>query len=103
VLDATASTRVRAEFVGLARQFRNVVQAEDRAVDRVQNVIAAPLRDRLRHHPKLRSEQPMGVLRQYAGSMPTTLRIGRPRAHRVRHQRASHQLVLALQRHMGQR
>jgi hypothetical protein len=73
---AIASSHVGAEFIGLARVFRNVVQAEDRAADAVLNAIARPLKERLRRHPKLRPEHPMGVLRQYAASMPTTLRIG---------------------------
>jgi hypothetical protein len=77
VLDSPASSRVPVEFIGLARQFRTVVQAEDRAVDRAQNLIAAPLRERLRKHPRLRPETPMGVLRAWAETVPTTLRIGR--------------------------
>jgi hypothetical protein len=62
MLDAAASTLCRPEFIGLARQFRNVVQAEDRAADAALKVITRPLSERLRRHPKLRTEQPMGVL-----------------------------------------
>jgi hypothetical protein len=42
---------------------RNQVAAEDKVVDAALTTITAPLRERLRHHPKLRPEQPMGVLR----------------------------------------
>jgi hypothetical protein len=37
---AAASSRVGAEFIGLARVFRTGVQAEDRAVDDALNAIA---------------------------------------------------------------
>ena len=84
MLDSAASSHVGAEFIGLARVFRNVVQAEDHAVDRALNAIAAPLRERLRHHPKLRPEQPMGALRQWAETVPTVFLIGRPRVACVR-------------------
>jgi hypothetical protein len=78
VLDAATSSRVPAEFTGAARVFRTAVQAEDRVVDRALNVIARPLKERLRRHPKLRPEQPMGVLRQWAQSVPTGFLLGHP-------------------------
>jgi hypothetical protein len=75
----TTTSRVPVEFLGLARQFRNVVAAEDRVVDAALDVISQPLRERLRRKPSLRRETPMGCLRQFAESVPVTFAVGRPK------------------------
>jgi hypothetical protein len=76
---SSTSSHVPGEFIGLGRQFRNVVHAEDRAIDAAVDVIIAPLRERLRKHPRLRAETPLGVVRQWAQSVPSIFRIGHPR------------------------
>jgi hypothetical protein len=89
---AVASTRVPAEHLGQARLFRNQVAAEDRIVDAALSAITKPLVERLRQHPKLRPQQPMGALRQWAETMPTGLCIGRPRV-------AHHKSDIAISEH----
>jgi hypothetical protein len=61
-----------------------LVIAGRKLVDAALNAITPPLRERLRKHPKLRPEQPMGVLRAWAETMPTTFRVGRARVAHVR-------------------
>jgi hypothetical protein len=81
---STPRGRVPAEFTGLARQFRTAVQAEDHRVDQALAVIEPPIRERLRTHPKLRPEAPMGVLRAWAETVPSAFRLGPSRIARVR-------------------
>jgi hypothetical protein len=76
MLDTAASTRVPAEFIGLARQFRTAVRAEDKAADIVLAAIKTPLRERLRRHPKLRTEQVFGTERVWRECMPDQFRLG---------------------------
>jgi hypothetical protein len=76
---AASTSRVPVEFLGLARQFRNAVAVEDRAVEAALDAIAEPLRDRLRRKPALRRETPLGALRQFAETVPATFSVGRSR------------------------
>jgi hypothetical protein len=84
MLDSPTSSHVPMEFVGLARLFRNQVAAEDRLVDAALNALTPPLRERLRRKPALRPEQPMGVLRAWAETVPAAFRVGRARVAHVR-------------------
>jgi hypothetical protein len=94
MLDAASSSRVGAEFTGLARMFRSAVKAEDKQVDVALAMITTPLRARLRRHPRLRPEAPMGTLRTWAESMPTSFRLGHPRIahHKTEFAIAEHRL-----------
>jgi hypothetical protein len=68
--------RVPMEYVGLARVFRSEVQLVDQQMERTLAAITAPLRARLKHHPKLRHEKVTGTERLYRISIPTEFRIG---------------------------
>ena len=69
-------TRVGAQWLGLARQYRRDVKAEDRLFDAALVKLASPLRARLKRHPKLRHEMIAGTERIYRGSIPREFRIG---------------------------
>jgi hypothetical protein len=69
-------SRVGAQWRGLARQFRRQVKTDDVTIDRVLPGITAPLRARLRRHPKLRREQIAGAERCYRAAIPSAFRIG---------------------------
>jgi hypothetical protein len=71
-----AVPRVPVEYVGLARRFRDAVQAIDTETDRALAAITAPLRARARRHPKLRHEQIAQAERVYRGTVPSDFRIG---------------------------
>jgi hypothetical protein len=78
VLDQVATaSRVPAEFIGLARQFRSQVKLVDAAMDRALDIITAPLRERLRRKRRLRAETLPDLARQYERLIPTEFRIGR--------------------------
>jgi hypothetical protein len=68
--------RVSSEYTGLARVFRSAVKAEDVALDKALDAITAPLRPRLKRHPKLRHEQIAGTVRLYGILVPNEFRIG---------------------------
>jgi hypothetical protein len=72
------SRPVPAEFLGLARVFREAVKQVDRRLDALIDTIAQPLHARLARHPALRPEQPMAVVRAWGQTVPAALRIGRP-------------------------
>jgi hypothetical protein len=75
VSEVITRQRVGAEFVGLARVFRGLVQHVDQRVHDALVDIAQPLRKRLREHPRLRSEQASGALRLYHLLVPEQCRI----------------------------
>jgi hypothetical protein len=60
----------------LARVFRDCVKAEDRQFDKTALAIAAPLRTRLKRHPRLRHEQIAGTIQRWRASIPATFRLG---------------------------
>jgi hypothetical protein len=72
------TVKVPAEFVGLARLYRNSVESEDKLFDRAVATITAPLRARLRRHPLLRGEQVAQAERLYARTVPSVFRFGVP-------------------------
>jgi hypothetical protein len=69
---------VSAEFSGLARQFREAVRAADTEMEKALKTITAPLRLRLKRHPRLRLEQIAGAVRRYEVTVPSAFRIGVP-------------------------
>jgi hypothetical protein len=69
------STPVPAEFKGLARLFRAEVKAVDGAFDHAIATIAAPIRARLKRHPRLRWEQVAGATRIYHQLTPARFRL----------------------------
>lgn len=71
-----APARVGAEFLGLARRFRDGVRVEDHAFDAAVAAITKPLRARLMRHPKLRHEHIASVDRLYRLTIPSTFRVG---------------------------
>jgi hypothetical protein len=73
----TASSRVPSQYIGLARAFRSEVELIDVALDRALDVITAPIRTRLRKHPKLRIEALAGIARNYQELVPVQFRIGK--------------------------
>ena len=74
--DVAISTKVPAEFIGLARVFRAEVKMVDAVVEEALDLICAPLQARLARHPKLRHEQVAGTGRQYDQLIPSQFRIG---------------------------
>lgn len=78
------STRVPAEFIGIARAFRNEVRAADREMDKALDAICKPLRERLKRKPTLRAAQLPDFGRAYQQSIPERFRIGDVKAARDR-------------------
>ena len=70
------SSRVPAEFVGLARAFRNRVDAADRAIRPALRAVARPLEQRLTRHPMLRAEHLVDAEREWRRRMPAEFRLG---------------------------
>lgn len=70
------NTRVPAEFIGLARAFRNEVRAADVAMDKALDAICKPLHERLKRNPKLRAAMLPEFARRYTELIPVRFRIG---------------------------
>jgi hypothetical protein len=68
--------RVGAEFRGLARRFRNEVQAEDVRLEKALPAVTAPLVARLRRHPRLRHELVVAAVHLHRKLVPATFRLG---------------------------
>ena len=70
------NTRVPAEFIGLARAFRNEVRATDIQMDKALATICKPLKARLARTTKLRAAMLPDFGRSYQQSIPERYRIG---------------------------
>ncbi len=78
MLDApTLSAPVGAWARGQGRLFRSAVKLVDLQFDAALDTITAPLRARLKRHPKLRPEGPDVVASQYSRLIPSQYRIGK--------------------------
>jgi hypothetical protein len=76
--------RVPVEFLGLARVYRNQVQAADQACNVALRSIINPLRWRLASKPTLRPEHVIDAGRVWSKLMPSAFRIGETRMIRTR-------------------
>jgi hypothetical protein len=76
--------RVPAEFLGLARAYRNQVHAADQACAVALRGIITPLRMRLARKPTLREENIVHAGRAWSKFMPAAFRIGETRIVRTR-------------------
>jgi hypothetical protein len=68
--------RVSAEFRGLTRLFRDRVRAVDMQFEQALVAVLAPLRERLKRHPRLREEQVKIAVLTYRREIPTEFRLG---------------------------
>jgi hypothetical protein len=76
VSETLTKPKVPAEYRGLARLFHDEVKRVDVRLDRAVAAIAAPLRARLRRHPRLRDEQVAIATKLYARDVPAAFRLG---------------------------
>jgi hypothetical protein len=75
-LDIQHSTRLPAEFRGLARKYRAEVRETDLKFEHALTRVTQPLGDRLKRHPRLRHEQVSGTIADYRKSIPAGFRFG---------------------------
>jgi hypothetical protein len=76
-----SSARVSAEARGLARVFRDTVRRADAEFETVLSVVTKPLRERLRHHVRLREEQARAACLVWTKASPSMFRIGAVTTH----------------------